>query len=236
MFTRSSWPGWAEARMWAPELHWVKGRYVVYFTAADARDKLNIGAAAATSSDPFGAYRDIGKPLLVDQNSIAGALDPHYFLDPITNKHYLIWKEDDPLVPSLIKIRELRSDGLAFRGTANTILRSTLSGERFVTEAPWMMYKDSYYYLFYSSAWFFEAKYHMRVAKAKKITGPFVKRRLPILETDWSAYTRGLNTTFVGPGHGSVVSVGGDWWIIYHAWIQGRVDQQEPGRSSIIEQ
>ena len=29
---------------------------------------------------------------------------------------------------------------------------------RFVTEAPWMMYKDGYYYLFYSSAWFFEAK------------------------------------------------------------------------------
>ena len=46
---------------------------------------------------------------------------------------------------------------------------------------------------------------HM-VAKAKKVTGPYVKRRLPVLETDWGRYSRGLNTTWVGPGHGSVVS------------------------------
>jgi len=231
-----NWPSWAEARMWAPELHWVKGSYVVYFTAADDRDKLNIGAAVAKSSDPFGDYRDIGKPLIVDENSVAGALDPHYFLDPVSDKHFLIWKEDDPLVPSLIKIRELRSDGLAFRrgSSSQTILRSTLSGERFVTEAPWMMYKDGYYYLFYSSAWFFEAKYHMRVAKAKQVTGPYVKRRLPVLETDWGQYSRGLNTTWVGPGHGSVVSVGEDWWLIYHAWLWGKVDQ-EPGRQLLMD-
>ena len=46
-----------------------------------------------------------------------------------------------------------------------------------------------------------------RVAKAKKLTGPYVKRRLPVLETDWGRYSRGLNTTWVGPGHGSVVSM-----------------------------
>ena len=46
----------------------------------------------------------------------------------------------------------------------------------------------------------------MRVAKAKQVTGPYVKRRLPVLETDWGQYSRGLNTTWVGPGHGSVVS------------------------------
>ena len=102
--------------------------------------------------------------MIVDENFVVGALDPHYFLDPVSQKHFLIRKEDDPLVPSLIKIQELQNDGLGLRrGSASrTILRSTLIGERFVTEAPWMMYRDGYYYLFYSSAWFFEAKYHMR--------------------------------------------------------------------------
>ena len=51
---------------------------------------VNIGAAVARSSDPFGSYRDFGKPLIVDDNSVEGALDPHYFLDPASNKHFLI--------------------------------------------------------------------------------------------------------------------------------------------------
>ena len=93
------------------------------------------------------------------------------------------------------------------KGSAKQILNSNLKEERFVVEAPWMMYRkvnyqkttslnvtssinyQGYYYLFYSSGWYFEAKYHMRVAKAKHPTGPFVKRNYPVLETDWSLFS-----------------------------------------------
>ena len=54
---------------------------------------------------------------------MAGALDPHYFFDSSSKKQYLIWKEDDPLHPSLIKIRQLNDDGISFRGDEVTILR-----------------------------------------------------------------------------------------------------------------
>ena len=67
--------------------------------------------------------QDIGQPLIVDENSMAGALDPHYFFDSSSKKQYLIWKEDDPLHPSLIKIRQLNDDGISFRGDEVTILR-----------------------------------------------------------------------------------------------------------------
>ena len=30
---------------------------------------------------------------------------------------------------------------------------------------------------------------------------------------------QGVNTTFTGPGHCSVVEAGGDWWLVYHAWL-----------------
>ena len=231
----TNWPVWARGRMWAPELHFVNGRYITYFTAADIDDKLNIGAAVATTDDPFGEYRDIGKPLVVKRQSLAGAIDPHYFKDPVSGKDYLLWKEDNIFQTSLIQIRELNKDGISFRGQPRTILTQSLSGERLVTEAPWLMYRDGFYYLFYSSAWFFEAKYHMRVAKAKSPLGPFVKRTLPILENDWEKYSRGENTTFLGPGHGSVLDVEGSWWMVYHAWLYGHVDES-PGRQLLLDE
>ena len=32
---------------------------------------------------------------------------------------------------------------------------------------------------------------------------------------------QGHNCSFVGPGHGSVVEVDGEWWLVYHAWVNG---------------
>ena len=80
--------------------------------------------------------------------------------------------------------------GIEFKGAAKVVLRSNLSEERLVAEAPWMMYKDGYYYLFYSSGWFNEAKYHMRVAKGKSVKGPFIKRNLPALDNDWEKFNK----------------------------------------------
>ena len=32
---------------------------------------------------------------------------------------------------------------------------------------------------------------------------------------------QGHNCSFVGPGHGSVAEVDGEWWLLYHAWVNG---------------
>ena len=68
------------------------------------------------------------------------------------------------------------------------MISSNLVEERQIAEAPWLMYSQGYYYLFYSSGWFLEPKYHMRVARSKKPTGPFIKRKKPLLSTDWGRY------------------------------------------------
>ena len=61
--------------------------------------------------------------------------------------------------------------------------------------------RKGYYYLFYSSGWYSKPFYNVRVAKSKSPTGPFIKKKFPILETNWIPYNKNINTTFVGPGH-----------------------------------
>ena len=42
---------------------------------------------------------------------------------------------------------------------------------------------------------------------------------MPVVETDWERWDAGLNTTWEGPGHGSVLEDSvGDWWLVYHSW------------------
>ena len=139
-----------------------------------------VGAAVSEDNDPFGRYLDIGRPLVSSRESMGGVIDPHYFKDPPTGRSYLLWKEDKPLAlqTSIIMVRELHPSGLAFIGRPREILASSLGNlleERLVAEAPWLMYRGGNYYLFYSSAWFSEMKYHIRVAVSKSVFGPFYR-------------------------------------------------------------
>ena len=51
------------------------------------------------------------------QDSVVGCLDQTYFQDPVTGKHYLLWKTDKlvPLIIGIIYIQELDETGLAFK-------------------------------------------------------------------------------------------------------------------------
>ena len=98
------------------------------------------------------------------------------------------------------------------------------------------MYKEGVYYLFYSANSYKGPNYRMSVATSTNVTGPYEKYEIPVVQTDWdrleawcrcvisfvtdfSRYNQGINTTFEGPGHGSVVvDRAGDWWLVYHSW------------------
>ena len=205
----------------------MNGRYLVFFTGGGKNERLSSGVAVAQTQDPFGPYKDIGNPLISSPLSLGGAIDPHYFKDPVTGRDYLLWKSDKPLSlqPSLIYIRELHPSGTEFRvnifnkmtqlkypallhalqniehnfaqyffqGKSRVLLRSnvkTILEERLVAEAPWLMHKNGYYYLLYSSGWTHEPKYHIRVARAKKVTGPYVRGKVPVVTTDWERYEK----------------------------------------------
>ncbi|HEY5934320.1 MAG TPA: family 43 glycosylhydrolase [Kofleriaceae bacterium] len=194
-------------RNWAPEMHEVGGKFLVYYTSVNAADVLSIGVAS--SSSPLGPYVDRGSPLVEHPQ---GVIDATYVA--AGGKHYLAYKIDGNSVgePTPIYLRELAADGMAFAaGSAQVEILRNAPGtwEGGVAEAPWIVEHGGMFYLFYSGN-VYDARYRTGVARATSIAGPYTKYAgNPILKND---------ATWVGPGHGSVVAVGAKHYFVYHAW------------------
>lgn len=73
---------------WAPELHIINKKFIVYFTARDKSGKLSIGAAIA--DDILGPYADKGAPLVT--NASEGVIDATILREGVNN--YIVYKVD----------------------------------------------------------------------------------------------------------------------------------------------
>jgi beta-xylosidase len=201
-------PSWAAngGRNWAPELHRVGDRFVAYFTTVNGANQLCIGAAVADAIT--GPYVEQPGPLV---EHAQGVIDATYFETGGTG--YLFYKIDGNAYgqPTPIFVRELAADGLSFAdGSAATqvLTNNPNSWEGGVVEAPWVVERDGFFYMFYSGN-VYDYRYRTSVARATSLTGPWEKYGPPILENDGA---------WVGPGHGSVVTVDGADYFAYHAW------------------
>ncbi|WPB75500.1 glycoside hydrolase family 43 protein [Archangium violaceum] len=207
IFPSTRKPTWAGGDFWAPEIHRVGTGYIAYYTARHTNGKLSIGAATAPSA--LGPFTDIGAPLVHD--TAMGMIDATVFVDT-AGVRYLVWKADGNAVgqPTPIYGQQLSADGKALVGTRRTLISNNLAWEGGVVEAPWVVARDGYYYLFYSGNAYYNSTYAIGVARATSPLGPYTKLGAPILKS---------TSAWEGPGHGSVVnSPAGTSIMVYHAW------------------
>lgn len=194
-------------RNWAPEIHKVGAGFVAYYTAVNGANRLSIGCAHATAA--AGPYTDCGKALVEHP---LGVIDATFFEDT-DGKKYLYYKIDGNSVGQRTPIyaRELAANGLSFAaGSAQVevLNNDANTWEGGVVEAPWVVKHGADYFMFYSGN-VYDDRYRTGVARAKSPKGPFTKKGTPILTN---------SAKWVGPGHGSVVSVHGRDLFFHHAW------------------
>ena len=222
IFTEATKPHWADRDFWAPELHRVADRYVVYYSARHRDGDLAIGVATASSL--LGPYEDRGAPLVRDE---LGAIDAHQF-EAEDGTHYLLWKRDGNAhgQPTPIVLQPLAVDGLELIGEPTTLLTNTEAWEANVIEGPWLIYESGYYYLFYSGNSYASAGYALGVARATSIAGPYTKAPEPIVIS---------SGPWAGPGHGAALRAPTDDWVfVFHAWPANRINQSPPGRQVLL--
>lgn len=151
-------PVWANSWVWNPNVRFVRGRYVMWFTATWKAVALSTGAPPrclgwATSSSPLGPFVPASGPAICQVNRF-GAIDPDTLVAP-TGQEWLYWKSDSNAVPAahmptVIWAQKLAANGITREGKAVEILSNTQPWEGTVVEAPQMVFARGHYYLFFS--------------------------------------------------------------------------------------
>jgi arabinan endo-1,5-alpha-L-arabinosidase len=211
IFPTGQFPAWVTgASYWAPEVFLLNGTYVCYYSAIGGDGWFKVGVA--TAAKPAGPFTDKGTPLV--SNTGFSVIDPSFFHDPNTNKNYLLWKNNKnaltPPQPTQLVIQEIAADGLTLLGAPTDILVNDLSWEGAVIEAPCMLFRNGYYYIFYSANNYATDKYAIGVARSKTINSGYVKLTAPVLQSD---------SRFDGPGGQSIVTNSpiAPYVMFYHA-------------------
>jgi hypothetical protein len=152
-------PRWSRGWIWAPEVRYVHGRYVMWFASGDVDDVLPSGVPAecigeAVSNSPLGPFEAAQRPLICGP---WGSIDPRTFLAP-DGQLWLDWKPDlnagwgwGQTQPTALWAQRLAPDGMTLEGRAYELLSATSKWEYQLIEAPDMVYADGRYYLFFSS-------------------------------------------------------------------------------------
>ena len=214
---------WAKTGFtWAPEVMQLGSKYLLYYTASDARKNAQC-VGVAVSSDPLGPFVDDRSDPIVCQTQLGGSIDASPFQDA-DGKLYLYFKNDGNRVHARTSLwgQPLGADGLSVTGQPVEMIKDDQAWEARVVEAPSMVKSPAGYQLFFSGGFFGWnpqegglSPYAMGYASCTGPLGPCTAaQENPILHSFNDREAGCLS----GPGHQSIFTVGQRSFISFHAW------------------
>lgn len=207
--------------LWAPDISFYNGRYQVYYSASsfgDNQSAIGLATNATLSPDsPDYAWQDEGLVIQSQRSDDWNAIDPNFVLDG-EGQPWLtfgsFWS-GIKLVRLDPETRKLSADDTTLYGIASRRLGST------AVEAPFIIYREPYYYLFVSFDQCCEgvnSTYNIRVGRSREIIGPYLDASdVPMLEGG-GTLVLGSGERWQGPGHNAVINHESQDILVYHAY------------------
>lgn len=235
-------PNYRGTSMWAPDISFHNGKYYLYYSvSAFGKNTSCIGVAVNNTLDSASKdfkWEDRGMVLQsVPGRDLWNAIDPNLVLDE-NNAPWLLfgsfWEG--------MKMVKLNNDftGIAKPEQWYTVAKRPRnfgtpdsSAGNAAIEAPFMLKKNKYYYLFVS--WDYccrgeKSDYRVVVGRSEKATGPFLdKNGVDLAKNGGTLMVQGDNKEWYGAGHNSAYTFGNRDYIIYHGY-----DAKDRGRSKLI--
>lgn len=226
IFDETNRPEWATETsfFWAPDIRYVDGQYVLYYTVTDTvlneGDDSAIGAATAPS--PAGPWTPTDEPVVPPRPDGGGffwTFDPSMLADD-DGSRYLYYGS----YYGGLWVSELDETGLRAVGEATQVAIN----DKF--EGAFVLKRDGYYYLMASSANCCAGPstgYSVFAGRSESPLGPFVDHEGVSLLDTRPGGTQVLvqnGNQWIGAGHHTVVTdLSGQDWILYHA-----IDRDDP--------
>ena len=219
-------PTWATATtgFWAPDIRYLNGKYLLYFTVPDTTTStqgFDPAIGVATAPTPAGPWAPSAEPLIPAKPVGTGydtVIDPALFTDA-TGTHYLYYGG----FGTGIWVVKLSDDGLRAVTEPTHIAASRYEG-------PNVLERDGWYYLFGSSANCCAGPttgYSVFVGRSRSPLGPFVDRLgVPMLASraGGTPVLAPNGNTWIGTGHHSAaLDASGQTYMAYHA-----IDRNDP--------
>lgn len=209
------------AGMWAPDINYINGKYVLYFAMSVWGGQQTCGIGVAISDHPQGPFKTVsdgGKMFRSNEIGVQNSIDACIIEDG--GQKYMFWGSFNGIYAT-----ELTNDGLQVKDLSN---KTRIAGNYF--EAAYVHKRGNYFYLFASIGSCCDgdnSTYTTVVGRSDKLLGPYVnKSGKEMMYDNYEVLIKG-DDRFVGPGHNSriIQDDAGTDWMLYHTYIKGETSK-----------
>lgn len=139
-FDDASRPRWnPEGGIWAPDINYVDGKYLLYYSKSVWGGEWTCGIGVASATQPQGPFTDHGALFISEDIGVRNSIDPFFIEDD--GRKYIFWGSFHGIYGI-----ELSADGLTVKPDARPI---QIAGNQM--EATYIHRHGDYYYLFGSN-------------------------------------------------------------------------------------
>jgi len=200
---------------WAPDVIFLNNKYYLYYSFSTFGSKVSVtGLVTSPTLDtesPDYKWTDQGLVLATINASDYNAIDPA----PILDTHGDLWLSIGSWNRGGIKLVKLDKN----TGKPISELTTIAAGQATGPEAPYLHYRDGYYYLFENEGTCcngMNVTYHIMMGRSKTITGPYLDKEGRDLAKGGGTSFLGTDGEKIGPGHVGIFSEDGIDRFTFH--------------------
>jgi arabinan endo-1,5-alpha-L-arabinosidase len=211
-----------DANLWAPDISYHGGKYLMYYAASSFGSSKSAIFVAGSTTGAAGTWSNYGKVIESTTTSGWNAIDPNLTVTPSGEW----WLTFGSFWSGIKMVKINPSSGKRADSAMYNI------AERFVNsrsvEAPYVYYKNGYYYLFVSFDFCCQgasSTYRTMVGRSKTITGPYLDKAGTRLTAGGGTQILATHDGIYGPGHPAVITDGTQDVLVYHYYTASNAAQ-----------